>query len=174
MPTLALPVVVIVLLPAAMIPMMLPAVILPVPVIIPLPNPRLPTLALPVPVLSVPATFTPVPVTTRILALPTALMLTLPLAAGMLMFELPLACAPIILAAERFPLKFPVPVTFTPVLVKFAIIAPATAIGTLPPLATMLMLLVPFAISAAVTGTTPVILEPSPFRYWALIIPEFA
>ena len=43
-----LPVVVIVLLPAAIIPIMLPAVMLPVPVITPEPNPKLPTLAFPV------------------------------------------------------------------------------------------------------------------------------
>ena len=46
---------------------------------------------LPVPVFNVPATFTPVPVTTRIFALPTAEILTLPFAAGMLTFELPFA-----------------------------------------------------------------------------------
>jgi len=50
--------------------------------------PILPTLALPV-TFNVPATLAPVPVTTRVV-LPTAVRLTLPLAVGILTFELPL------------------------------------------------------------------------------------
>ena len=66
------------LLPFANAPKMLPPVMLPVVVIIP------------EPVFNVPATLTPVPVTTNMFALPTALMLTFPLAAGILTLLLPL------------------------------------------------------------------------------------
>ena len=64
--------------------------------------PKLPTLALPV-AFNVPATLTPVPVTTATLALPATEMLTLPLAAGILMFVLPFACGPIKLPAVTLP-----------------------------------------------------------------------
>ena len=64
------------------------------PVNTPLVAPMLPTFALPV-AFSVPVMLAPVPVTTTTLAVPTEEILTLPLAAGMFMFELPLANAPI-------------------------------------------------------------------------------
>ena len=46
-------------------------------------------LMLPLPVFNVPATLTPVPVTTNMFALPTADMLTFPFAAGMFTLLLP-------------------------------------------------------------------------------------
>ena len=63
---------------------------------------------------TVPATFTPVPVTTTTLALPTALMLTFPLALGMFTFEFPLARGPIKFPAVKLPatLNTPVPLKF--------------------------------------------------------------
>ena len=61
-----------------------------------------PTLKLPV-MLAVPVMFAPVPVTTSILALPTALMLTFPFALGMLMFEFPFATAPTKLPTVALP-----------------------------------------------------------------------
>ena len=63
---------------------------LPVPVITPLPKPKLPTLALPE-IFAVPVILAPVPVTTNTLALPAALILTFPLAAGILTLLLPFA-----------------------------------------------------------------------------------
>ena len=66
-------------------------------------NPEPLPVIMPAPVFNVPATLTPVPVTTRILALPTALMLTLPFATGMFTFELPFACGPSKLPAVTFP-----------------------------------------------------------------------
>ena len=55
--------------------------------------PKLPTLALPV-AFSVPAMLAPVPVTTSMFALPTALIVTLPFADGMFTFELPFTTDP--------------------------------------------------------------------------------
>ena len=78
-------------------------VILPV-VKIAVPPPMLPTFALPVPVLNVPATFTPVPVTTSMLALPTALMLTLPFAAGILTLLLPFEILEVLRPVNWLPL----------------------------------------------------------------------
>ena len=65
----------------------LPPDTLPVAVINP-PVPKLPTLALPV-AFNVPATFTPVLVTTTTFAVPVALILTLPFADGILTLLLP-------------------------------------------------------------------------------------
>ena len=50
-----------------------------------------------------PLIFAPVPVTTNILALPTALMLTLPLAAGIFTLLFPFACTPIKLPTVALP-----------------------------------------------------------------------
>ena len=98
--------------------------------------PMLPTLALPVPVFNVPATLTPVPVTTNTLAVPIADMLTFPLAAGILTFELPFACTP-----NKFP----------PVMLPVVVIAldPAAMIPMiLPPemLPVVVIVLLPAAI----------------------------
>ena len=60
-------------------------------------------LILPLPVFNVPATLTPVPVTTNTLALPTADILTLPFAAGILTLLLPFASGPIKLVADKLP-----------------------------------------------------------------------
>ena len=133
-------------LPLATVAMIFPAVTLPVPVIWPEPKPKLPTLALPVPVLKVPATLTPVPVTTRIFALPTAEILTLPFAAGILTFELPFARGPIRLPALMLPVPvLKVPATLTPVPVTTRIFAlPTAEILTLPFAAGILTFELPF------------------------------
>ena len=70
----------------------------------PAPAIRLPAVRLPV-MLAVPVILAPVPVITRTLALPVALMLTLPLADGMLTFELPLASIPFVTLPEILPTK---------------------------------------------------------------------
>ena len=62
----------------------------------PAPAIRLPAVRLPE-MLAVPVILAPVPVITSTLALPVALILTLPLADGMLTFELPLASIPVTL-----------------------------------------------------------------------------
>ena len=80
------------------------AVILPVAIISPL-VPKLPTFALPV-AFNVPATLIPVPVTTTTFALPTAEILTLPLAAGISTLLLPLL---ILLVLTDIQLKLPLP-----------------------------------------------------------------
>ena len=66
---------------------------------------KLPPVMLPV-ALMVPATFIPVPVTTNMLALPTALMLTFPFAAGMFTLLLPLETPVELIVAK---LKLPAP-----------------------------------------------------------------
>ena len=83
--------------------------------------PKLPTLALPVPVFNVPATLTPVLVTTKTLATPFDEILTLPAAAGMLTFELPFARAPVnVVAVIVFDAKLAViPVTMFSALLPF-------------------------------------------------------
>ena len=127
LPPVMLPVVVIALAPAAIIPMTLPALKLPVVAI------------LPEPVFNVPATLTPVPVTTTTLATPTADMLTLPLAAGILTLLFPFASGPMILPALKLPVveilpapMFNVPATLIPVPVIVNVVLPAAAIVTLP------------------------------------------
>ena len=140
----------------------LPAVMLPVPIITPLPNPKLPTLALP-DMFAVPAIFAPVDVTTTTLAVPDALIVTLPLIVGILTLLLPLACGPIklppvilpvaiikplvpILPMLALPEIFAVPVMFAPVPVTTTIFAlPAELILTLPLLVGILTLLLPLA-----------------------------
>ena len=110
--------------------------------------PILPTLASPV-AFSVPVMLAPVPVTTNMFALPTALILTLPFAAGILTFELPFATGPIklptltlpvaviavilalvapILPTLALPVALRVPATLTPVEVAIilAVAFPAT------------------------------------------------
>ena len=89
LPPVILPVVVIVLEPAAMVPMMLPPVMLPLATIKPS-VPKLPTFALPV-TLAVPVILAPVAVTTRTLALPPTETFTFPLAVGMFTFDVPFA-----------------------------------------------------------------------------------
>ena len=112
----------------------------------PLPEPTviLPTVALPV-MFAVPVMFAPVPVTTSTLALPTALILTFPLAAGILTLLLPLACGPIKLPAFKLPEIFAVPLIFAPVPVIVNVVLPTAAIVTLPFAVAMLTLLLPLA-----------------------------
>ena len=77
-----LPVVVIALLPAAIIPMILPPMMLPVVVIIP------------EPVFNVPDTLTPVPVIVSVV-LPTAAIVTFPFAVAIFTLEFPLLMPPV-------------------------------------------------------------------------------
>jgi len=68
-----------------------------------LPPDAAPTIIFPV-VFNVPDTFTPVPVTTTTLALPTALIFTFPLAAGMFTLLFPLLRTDVpIVANDRLP-----------------------------------------------------------------------
>ena len=106
LPPVILAVVVIVFAPAAIIPMILPPVMLPVAVIKPAVS-KLPTIVLPV-TLAVPVMLAPVPVTTNVV-LPTAVILTLPLAEGMFTLLFPLL---ILLAAPELTVdqdKLPAP-----------------------------------------------------------------
>ena len=101
LPPVILPLVVILLEPAAIVPIILPPVMFPVPIITPEPKPKLLTLALPV-AFNVPDTLTPVPVITSVV-LPAAVIFTFPLAVGMYTFEFPFAKEPIKLLAVIFP-----------------------------------------------------------------------
>ena len=103
----------------------------------------------------------PVPVTTNVV-FPTADILTLPFAAGILTLLLPFASGPIKLAADKLPEKFPVPVILAPVPVTTNVVFPAATMFTLPSIAGILTLLVPFdtvaltSVNAAPLPTNPV------------------
>ena len=108
-PTLALPVVLIVFEPAAIVPIILPPVILPVPVTEPLPKPKLPTLALPVvlivfePAAIVPIIFPPVILPVPVICPePKPKLPTLALPVVLIVFE-PAEIAPIKLPAVMLP-----------------------------------------------------------------------
>ena len=118
--------------------LILPAVILPVPVITPVPNPRLPTLALPDVIIELaPATILPVILPTVILPVPVIVLD-------------PKSKLPIL----ALPVTFNVPATLTPVPVTTTIFAlPTALILTLPLALGIFTLLLPLA-------CTPMILPP--------------
>ena len=144
---------------------------------IPRAAPMLPTLALP-DAFNVPATLTPVAVTTTTLAVPIAEILTLPLAAGMFTFELPFACGPIKLPTVALPVDRIVPAILMPVAVittTFAV--PATSKLMFPPAAGMLtsefpLARLPMKVFALIT-LAPEILPPDPDPVVILLAERF-
>ena len=111
----------------------LPTLALPVTLNVPVNTPdvapMLPTLALPV-ALNVPKTLAPVPVTTKTLAFPPTDKFTLPLTAGILTFETPLArtpkTLPLRLPMNVGPITLPVDITCPLVSILPPVIFPAT------------------------------------------------
>ena len=95
--------------------------------------------------LSVPFIFAPVPVTTKTFALPTAEMLILPFADGMLTLLFPLANGPYSACADKLPVKLPVPDTLTPVPVTITTFALPIALIPMLLSVAILILLLPFA-----------------------------
>ena len=88
--------------------------------------------------------FAPVPVTVNV-ELPTAVIITLPFADGIFTLLFPLAKGPIKLAADKLPVKLPVPDTFTPVLLITSTLGEPIALIVIVLSALMRILLLPLA-----------------------------